>query len=191
MTLLLEQPPAAPVRPRGRRLRRTALLLALVVLAGLVLASRLGGSPPVRSVLIGRPAPGLTGSTLTGEPFDLAAWRGDVVVVNVWASWCLPCRREQPVLVQAYRDLSPRGLRMVGINVRDDGGQARAFLAKYGKAPWPSVVDPDGRRAVDWGTFALPETYVVDRSGTIVAKGVGEVDQAWITANVAPLLAAP
>lgn len=190
MTTLADDPEVATAAVGGRRRRlwRVLALLVAVTVLGLVLVTRLEGPPPTRSVLIGRAAPELTGPTLAGDTFDLADWRGQVVLVNVWASWCLPCRQEQPLLVSAYRELSPRGLQMVGINVRDDPEQARAFLTEFGQAPWPSVLDPDGRRAVDWGTFALPETYLLDRSGTIVAKAVGEVDQAWISANVPPLL---
>ncbi len=73
--------------------------------------------------------------------------------------------------------------------MRDEPEEARAFLQEFGQAPWPSVQDPDGRRAVDWGTFALPETYLVDRNGTVVAKAVGELDAAWIRDQVTPLLA--
>lgn len=192
MTVLADGGPvtAPPPHRRSRRYGRMALLLVLVTVGAVVLAGRLGGPEPVRSVLIGRPAPPLQGQTLTDDSFDLAQWPGQVVVVNVWASWCVPCQREQPLFVEAYRQLAPEGLQMVGINVRDEPQAARDFLTRYGGAPWPSVVDPDGRRAIDWGTFALPETYVVDRSGTVVAKAVGEVDSAWITDNVVPLLAA-
>lgn len=191
MTTLAAGPETPATAPGGRRRfwRMLALLVAVAVL-GLVLVTRLEGPPPTRSVLVGRPAPELIGPTLAGGSFDLAQWRGQVVLVNVWASWCLPCRQEQPLLVSAYRELSPRGLQIVGINVRDDPEEAREFLQEFGRAPWPSVQDPDGRRAVDWGTFALPETYLVDRRGTVVAKAVGELDADWIADNVPPLLAA-
>ena len=191
MTTVAAGPEAATAAVGGRRrkLWRVLALLVVVGVVGLVLVTRLDGPAPTRSVLIGRAAPELTGPTLTGGAFDLADWRGQVVLVNVWASWCLPCQAEQPLLVSAYRELAPRGLQMVGINVRDKPEEARAFLQEFGQAPWPSVHDPDGRHAVDWGTFALPETYLVDRDGTVVAKAVGEVDAAWITDTVKPLLA--
>lgn len=191
MSLLFDEPgPVVASRPR-RRLLRTALLLLLVATVGVVLTGRLGGAQaPVRSVLLDRPAPSLAGPTLDDAAFDLADWRGQVVVVNVWASWCVPCQQEQPLLVEAYRRLAPQGLKMVGINVRDRPQDATGFLQQYGNAPWPSVVDPDGRHAVDWGTFALPETYLVDRSGTVVAKAVGQLDAGWIQDEVVPLLAA-
>lgn len=190
MTAVLEASPddRPPVRAR-RRAMRALVLLAVVALTGTLLASRLGGPAPTRSVLLNRPAPPLAGPVLGGGSFDLEQWRGQVVVVNVWASWCIPCQREQPLLVAADEQLAPRGLKMVGINVKDEPQSAQAFLQRYGQAPWPSVQDPDGRRAVDWGTFALPETYLVNRDGIIVAKAVGELDALWIQDNVVPLLA--
>jgi cytochrome c biogenesis protein CcmG/thiol:disulfide interchange protein DsbE len=184
-----EAPPAAPGRGRRRHLRRMLALVLAVSVLGLVLVTRLEGQPPARSVLLDGPAPELQGTTLDGGTFDLADWRGQVVLVNVWASWCVPCQQEQPLLVSSYRELAPRGLQIVGINVRDKPEEARGFMQEFGQAPWPSVQDPDGRRAVDWGTFALPETYLVDVDGTVVAKAVGELDAAWIQQNVTPLLA--
>lgn len=189
MTAVADPPLVAPPR-RRRRWLRLLVLLALVAVAATVFTGRFGGPQPVRSVLLGGRAPALAGPTLSGGVFDLGQYRGTVVLVNVWASWCVPCQREQPLLVEAYRQLGPQGLSMVGINVRDDPQAARDFLARFGNAPWPSVLDPDGRKAIDWGTFALPETYLVDRSGRVVAKAVGMLDAEWIRSNVAPLLAA-
>ncbi|SEK68725.1 cytochrome c biogenesis protein CcmG, thiol:disulfide interchange protein DsbE [Blastococcus sp. DSM 46786] len=177
----------------GRRPRRrlaAVVLVVLVALAGVVLGGRLGGAGQQESALLGGPAPGLAGPTLEGGSFDLADWDGEVVLVNVWASWCAPCRREQPLLVAADQALGPRGLRIVGIDVRDRADDARTFLAEHGGAPWPNVVDPDGERAVEWGTFALPETYLVGRDGTVVAKASGELEAAWIDEHVVPLLTA-
>lgn len=185
-------PDDAPPPPRRarRKLFRTAVLLLVVTLVALLFVNRLSGPPPVRSVLIGKPVLPLTGTTIDGKRFDLADWRGQVVLVNVWASWCVPCQREQPLLAAAYRELNPRGMQMVGIDVRDTPAAARAFQAKYGQGPWPSVSDPDGKRAVQWGTFALPETYLIDTDGVIVRKAVGMVSMAWIRSNVVPLLPA-
>ena len=191
MTALAVDPPELERRPARRRGWRLLVLLVAVSVLGLLLVARLEGQQPTRSVLVGKPAPALVGTTLDGAGFDLTDWRGRVVLVNVWASWCVPCQQEQPLLVSTYRELAPRGLQIVGIDVRDEPATARAFQQRYGRAPWPSVDDPDGRRAVDWGTFALPETYLVDGSGTVVAKAVGELDAAWIREHVTPLLAAP
>jgi cytochrome c biogenesis protein CcmG/thiol:disulfide interchange protein DsbE len=164
-------------------------LVAVVALAGFVLAGRLGhGAATQPAALVGRPAPQLVGSTLDGAPFDLADWRGQVVLVNIWGSWCGPCRQELPLLATAYSSLQQRGLHVVGIDVRDQAGAARDFLQQHGDASWPSVQDPDGALAVDWGTFALPETYLVGADGTVVAKAVGALDARWIDDNVLPLL---
>lgn len=182
-------PPAVP-RHRRRRLWIGALVLVLVVAtAGFVLARRLGGGDDDahQSALVGRAAPALSGTTLDGQPFDLAGWHGSVVLVNLWASWCAPCQREMPLLVSAYSALQDRGLRMVGVDVRDGAVQARQFLARYG-ASWPSVTDTGGSLAVDWGTFGLPETYLVGPDGTVVAKSVGVVTPSWIDDHVVPLL---
>jgi cytochrome c biogenesis protein CcmG/thiol:disulfide interchange protein DsbE len=189
--LALPEVGGAPARPRRRRWRAALVLVLAVAAAGFVLARQLGNNPDGgEAVLVGHPAPALSGSTLEGRRFDLAGWRGSVVLVNVWGSWCAPCRQEQPLLAAAYSSLRARGLRMVGIDVKDRAGDARAFLARYGRATWPSVADPDGEHAVDWGTFALPETYVVGRDGTVVAKSVGPVTADWIDRSVLPLLGA-
>jgi cytochrome c biogenesis protein CcmG, thiol:disulfide interchange protein DsbE len=180
----------APAAPRRRRWWGTVALVAVVAVAGFVLAGRLGdGDAAQPSALVGRPAPELRGTTLDGAAFDLADWRGHVVLVNIWGSWCGPCREELTLLASAYATLQQRGLHVVGIDVRDDPDTARGFLQQHGNARWPSVQDPDDERAVDWGTFALPESYLVGPDGTVVAKAVGALDARWIDDNVVPLLA--
>lgn len=195
--MTVEAETALPVEdPRPRRRRRLVgglVLAALVAVVAAVLVPRLGGPDNQPAVLVGHRAPSLQGQTLDGGRFDLTDWRGSVVLVNVWGSWCYPCRQEQPLLASAYAALQPRGLRMVGIDVRDPAGAAKAFLAQYGgaaagNAPWPSVVDPDGAHAVDWGTYALPETYLIGPDGTVVAKSTGVVTPQWIDEHVVPLL---
>lgn len=175
--------------PRRRRFWGLLLVVASVAGAGLVLSVGLGRDPlVVRSVLLGRPAPALAGSTLTGEQVDLRNYRGKIVLVNIWASWCVPCQRESPVLAATQRDLGPLGVQLLGVNMRDKPADARAFIRKFHVSGWPSIADPDATRAVAWGTFALPETYLVDRDGTILKKAVGAVTQQWISQNVVPLV---
>lgn len=188
--------PTSADRSTDSRTRpRWAWLLAVIAIAtavAAVLSVGLGRDPTVvDSVLLDRPAPPLSGPTLDGGELDLRNYGGQVVLVNVWASWCVPCRQEYPVLEQASRELAPYGLQVVGINTQDTNEDAKAFLAELGGANFPSVIDPDGRIAVEWGTFGVPETFVVDRDGRLRRKVVGAVSTDWIAANVVPLLDIP
>lgn len=140
------------------------------------------------AAVVGRPAPALSGSDLEGRSQDLADRRGQVVLVNVWASWCAPCRDEYPVLRDAADGLGPRGLAVLGINTQDSDEDARRFLDELGGEAYPSITDPDGRIAVEWGTAGVPESFVIDRDGTVRVRLVGEVTGAWIASDVLPLL---
>lgn len=174
---------------RRRRWPRLLLVIALGVLGAVVLGTGFGRDPTVvDTVLMDRPAPPLQGPTLEGGTFDLGDYDGQVVVVNVWASWCVPCRREHAVLQDAARMLMPLGVAFVGINTQDRPEDARAFIEELGRLPYPSVLDPDGRLAVEWGTFGVPETFVVDANGRIRAKLFGELTEGWIVEAVAPLV---
>jgi cytochrome c biogenesis protein CcmG/thiol:disulfide interchange protein DsbE len=184
----VDEPQASPAAGTRRWWVFGSTVMAVAALV-VVLGTGLGRDPsvvPARAV--GGPAPELSGRTLDGGVFDLAGQRGNVVLVNVWASWCGPCEAELPVLNAAARGLGPRGLVVVGIDTQDDPEQAREFLAERGGSPYPSVDDSVGRAAVEWGTFGVPETFVVDRDGTVRARVVGEVSPAWIDQNVVPLL---
>ncbi|WP_341252341.1 TlpA family protein disulfide reductase [Euzebya pacifica] len=180
--------------PHGasRRRRRWPLLI-IVVLVALgavgVLGTGFGRDPTVvDTVLMDRPAPPLSGPTLDGGTVYIADYTGQVVVVNVWASWCVPCRREHPLLVRAADVLEPFGVQFMGINTQDSEDDARAFLEEMGAFGYPSVLDPDGRWAVEWGTFGVPETFVIDADGRIRAKRIGELTEGWIVEAVGPLV---
>jgi cytochrome c biogenesis protein CcmG, thiol:disulfide interchange protein DsbE len=192
-----ERPPG-PERATGtrRRLRLLVVLGVVAVLVGaglwaLVPTGRDGGAEPFAAPLVGTPAPALAGPTLSGGRLDLVDLRGQVVLVNVWAAWCAPCRDELPVLSAAGRRLADRGLRWVGIDSRDGERQARELLAATGGDPASSVVDPDGRLAAAWRVPGLPATFVVDRAGTVRAARLGVVTEEWIEAEVVPLLGPP
>jgi cytochrome c biogenesis protein CcmG, thiol:disulfide interchange protein DsbE len=177
-------PTAAPGGNRPSRLRLLHLLPILVfsALAILFLIRLYSGDPSqVPSALIGRPVPsfnlapvaGLTaaGAGVPGlSDADLRA--GKVVVVNVWASWCGPCRQEHPALMELAKDPS---IRVVGINYKDDPDNARRFLGQFGN-PFAAVgTDPNGRAVIDWGVYGVPETFVVGPDGTIRHKHIGPI----------------
>ena len=182
--------PAPPSRLPLARL--VAVLAAVAVVVG-VLAVGLrhadsgSDAAPAASTLTGHPAPALSGTALDGRHLDLAALRGSVVLVNIWASWCAPCREEIPLLVQAQKQLGPRGLRVVGVATRDGPVAARALLSEVGGGP-ESLVDPDGHIAVEWGATGVPETFLVDQQGVVRARCWGEVTQQWLQDTVEPLL---
>ena len=171
--------------PSTRQPRRSWLvalpLVVFALLAGLFWF-RLGSGDPSRipSALIGRPAPltnlpALQGLTTDGTQvpgLDPAAFKGQVSVVNVWASWCVPCHDEAPLLLQLAQD---KRIRVVGINYKDADDNARRFLGRYGN-PFGAVgVDANGRAAIEWGVYGVPETFVIGRDGTIVYKLIGPI----------------
>ena len=169
---------------RARRARR-AWLMALPLIAFVALAAlfwfRLGDGDPSRipSALIGRPAPQTTLPPLHGSRqrmaapvpgLDPAAFKGKVSLVNVWASWCVPCHDEAPLLIRLGKD---KRLQMVGINYKDTAENARRFLGRYGNPFGIVGVDGNGRASIEWGVYGVPETFIVGRDGTIVYKLVG------------------
>ena len=159
-------------------------LLGFMALAGLFLLRLYGGDPSrIPSALIGRPAPPTTLPPLEGllqngiqvPGLDPAVFKGKVSVVNVWASWCVPCHDEMPLLTALAKD---KRLQIVGINYKDSPDNARRFLGRYGN-PFGFVgVDGNGRGSIEWGVYGVPETFVVGREGTIVYKLVGPVTPA-------------
>jgi len=121
-------------------------------------------------------APPLSGTTLDGKPLDVTALRGDVVVLNVWASWCGPCRGEAPALEAVYQDTRAKGVRFVGINTRDQTVAARAFERGF-DITYPSLVDDSGSLLLGFRDTlppsAIPSTVVLDRKGDVAARVLG------------------
>jgi cytochrome c biogenesis protein CcmG/thiol:disulfide interchange protein DsbE len=165
--------------PARSRLLFLLPVLVFVVLAGLFLV-RLGGDDPSKlpSALINKPAPAFTlppleGLVANGQPvpgLSSEDLKGKVTVVNVWASWCAPCRQEHPLLVDLAKDPS---IRVVGINQKDDPDNARRFLGSLGN-PYAAVgADRNGRASIDWGVYGVPETFIVDPDGMIRYKHIG------------------
>ena len=148
-----------------------ALLVAVALVAVLSLAlARPDGAP--RSPLIGRPAADFALTTLEGDALTMAELRGEVVILNFWASWCVPCREEAPLLEQTRRTYEARGLRVVGVLYQDAREDAAAFAARYDLG-YPSVVDSDGRTAIDYGVVGIPASFLIDRDGVLRELQIG------------------
>jgi cytochrome c biogenesis protein CcmG, thiol:disulfide interchange protein DsbE len=170
---------AAP--SRMRRIVVAAIPLVLFgALAAVFLTQLMSGKDTsiIPSALIGKPAPALAlvpldGAIRAGQPvpaLDTAAIKGKLTLVNVWASWCVPCRQEHPVILGLAQD--PR-LNVVGINYKDKNDAALAFLGELGN-PFRAIgVDPKGAAAIDWGVYGIPESFLVGPDGTILFKQVG------------------
>jgi len=164
--------------------RRIAVLAPLAVFLGLIVlfVIRLQSGDPSRipSALIGHPAPqtslpAVAGLDRDGEPvpgIDPASFKGAVTLVNVWASWCVPCHDEAPLLMQLAKDTR---LRIVGINYKDQPDNARRFLGRYGNPFVAAGADENGRAAIEWGVYGVPETFVVGRDARIAYKLVGPI----------------
>lgn len=177
--------------------RRTILLVPLVAflaLAGLFLF-RLGAGDPNRipSALIGREVPktelppieGLLrdGKALPG--LSPTVFQGKVTLLNVWASWCVPCHDEAPLLDQLSRD---KRFQIVGINYKDQPDNARRFIGRYGN-PFVAVgSDPNGRAAIDWGVYGVPETFVIGKDGRIAYKLVGPITELNLAGTLMPVI---
>jgi len=167
--------------PHRRRILVALPLLAFAALAALFWF-RLGDRDPSRipSALIGRPAPATTLPPLAelvrdGAPvpgLDPSVFKGKVSLVNVWASWCVPCHEEAPLLTALSAD---KRIQLIGINYKDQPDNARRFLGRYGN-PFSIVgVDGNGRAAIEWGVYGVPETFIVGRDGNIAYKLIGAV----------------
>jgi cytochrome c biogenesis protein CcmG/thiol:disulfide interchange protein DsbE len=159
-------------------MRRAAVFIPLAVFLALaaVFLFRIGGDHSVvPSALIGKPAPQLALPALDGAnrpALDPASFKGNVTLVNVWASWCAPCRVEHPLLVRLAKD---QRIRVAGINYKDQPANALKFLSSLGN-PFAAIgADAAGRAAIEWGVYGVPETFLVGRDGLIKYKQVGPI----------------
>jgi cytochrome c biogenesis protein CcmG, thiol:disulfide interchange protein DsbE len=156
----------------------------LILFAGLtaLFLIRLNAGDPslIPSALIGHPVPQTALPPITGlkrdgaavPGVDPASFNGAVTVVNVWASWCVPCHDEAPLLMQLAQD---QRLRVIGINYKDDADNARRFLGRYGNPFAAAGADQNGRAAIEWGVYGVPETFVIGRDAHIAYKLVGPI----------------
>jgi cytochrome c biogenesis protein CcmG, thiol:disulfide interchange protein DsbE len=166
------------------RPRRFIVLVPLILFAGItaLFLIRLNAGDPslIPSALIGHPVPQTTLPPIAGlkrdgaavPGVDPASFQGAVTVVNVWASWCVPCHDEAPLLMQLAQD---QRLRVIGINYKDDADNARRFLGRYGNPFAAAGADQNGRAAIEWGVYGVPETFVIGRDARIAYKLVGPI----------------
>ena len=172
------------------------LAIFAVLAAIFAFALRSGDPSKLPSALIGKPVPvfelpPVEGLADGGRPVggfasaDLAS--GQVSVVNFWASWCRPCVQEHPLLV-ALKERT--GVRLYGVNYKDRAAAARRFLGRYGN-PFAAVgVDGDGRAAIEWGVYGMPETFIVDGKGRIAYKHIGQITAEALEARIIPAIQA-
>jgi cytochrome c biogenesis protein CcmG/thiol:disulfide interchange protein DsbE len=187
---------SAEITPRGRlRLPLLIPLALFLALAAVFLLRLYGGGDisDVPSALVGKPAPEFTlppleGMTADGAPVPglaRADLEGRVTLVNVFASWCGPCRAEHPLLMDLAKD---ERIRIVAINYKDQPENARRFLGRLGN-PFAAIgVDTVGRAAIDWGVYGVPETFLVGKDGTILLKHIGPLTPAAVRDRLMPAI---
>ncbi len=186
----------APARRRGLGRYMLALLPLLVFAGFAVVAGKMLYDQDVNgrdisaipSALIGQKAPSLSLPELAGSATPAltdAAIDGKLTLVNVFASWCVPCRQEHPILKELAKD---ERLTIVGINYKDRNDNALRFLGELGN-PYDAIgVDPNGKAAIDWGVYGIPESYLVGADGTILYKKVGPFDERTLSQELLPAI---
>jgi cytochrome c biogenesis protein CcmG/thiol:disulfide interchange protein DsbE len=166
---------------RQRRLILLGLAAAVLATFALVQLRNAIGGPPASDepglIALGSAAPAITGTTLDGTPFDLAALRGHPVLINFWGPSCVPCRDEFPLFKAKLAQRAADGLTIVGVLMYDAPAPARDFISQYG-ASWATVDDPTGAIRTAYRVAARPQTYFIDRKGVLRAIQVGQVTEA-------------
>jgi cytochrome c biogenesis protein CcmG/thiol:disulfide interchange protein DsbE len=156
--------------------------LALLLAKGLTLDPR-----AIPSTRIDKAAPSFNLPVLSnlGESFSPEDLKGQRWVLNVWASWCVSCRYEHPIL----NDMASAGLApIVGLNYKDKNDEAAQWLAERGDPYYKSVVDNNGRVGIDWGVIAVPETFIIDELGNVIYKHTGPITRELVNSEMIPLL---
>ena len=136
-------------------------------------------------------APILVGQDLDGQEISTADFPGEILVLNVWASWCAPCRAEAPALEEVAEEFNGQGVQLIGLNTRDSKASANNFVRKY-QVSFPSIVDTDGRLQLQFRETlppqAIPSTIVIDQSGRVAARALGAVEASTLSAIIDQLL---
>ena len=185
----------APIsdRLRGRPggLRNALVIVGLVSLI-VVLALGLRRDPrDIRSATVGKPAPAFDLAALDGPGrVSLAQHRDKVVVVNFFASWCVPCREEHPVLVRVWERYRTSDVVLIGVLYQDSVDSGRDFVRRLGTT-WPTAIDDDGRTALGFGVFGIPETFFIGPDGVIAGRHIGAIDEETLVRGIETLRRKP
>jgi cytochrome c biogenesis protein CcmG/thiol:disulfide interchange protein DsbE len=166
------------------------LIIALAVIGAFlgIFALTVGREPTAgASSYVGRTAPAFSLERLDGGHLSLDELRGRPVVLNFWASWCLPCREEAALLTKLAADHADRGVAVIGVVYQDDATSAADFMRRYGQT-YPGLIDPSGRTAIDYGVFGIPETYFIDAGGVIRARQFGPLVAAELDSTMAEIV---
>ena len=168
--------------------KKTLFPFAVFILIVGFLAVGLNRDPGlVPSPFIGKPAPVFSAPTLFGAQPVLTseALKGKVWILNVWASWCVACREEHPLLIGLQRD---KVVSIVGLNYKDRSADAKSWLERFDNPYEVIALDPSGDIAIDYGVYGVPETFVIDREGVIRYKHVGPISETELTRTIKPLI---
>jgi cytochrome c biogenesis protein CcmG/thiol:disulfide interchange protein DsbE len=174
-------------RSRGRRVVAPVIAVVVAVVVGLLVwvfaHSSTAQNDTAKTPLMGKAAPVVQSQTLDGKDFDLGSLRGSWVALNFFATWCPPCQQEHADLVRFEQAQGANGVKLVSIVNNDTDDNVRQFFAGHG-GTWPVVRDPDGRIAVAFGVAKVPETWLVDPDGVVVARVASAVTADGLTAIV-------
>lgn len=168
-----------------------AIVIALAGLVGVLALSFRFDPHDMRSAAVGQSAPAFDLELLEGGGrLTLDRLRGKIVVVNFWASWCVPCKQENPALASVWERYRSADVVLVGIVYQDSVDAAREYTTRLGNT-WPSVLDDNGRTAFSFGVFGIPETFFIARDGVIAGRHIGPIDQDTLIRGIDTLRTRP
>jgi len=169
---------------------RIARYAAVVLILGLAVTLTLAfrrDPHDIKTGTVGKPAPAFTLPSLTdASTVSLDAYKGKIVVLNFWSSWCVPCKEENPALVDAWERYRGTDVVLIGIVFQDTADAARDYTARLGNT-WPSAVDDDGHVALGYGVFGPPETYFIGADGVIAGRHIGPIDEQTLLTGIETL----
>lgn len=171
---------------RVARYAAVALILGLAV----VLALAFQRDPhDIKTGTVGKPAPAFALPSLTGsETLSLDQYKGKIVVLNFWASWCIPCKEENPALTDVWERYRGTDVVLIGVVFQDSPDAARDYTTRLGNT-WASALDGDGRMALSYGVFGPPETYFIGADGIIAGRHIGPIDEQTLITGIETLRA--